>query len=298
MYKKHETHEGPPCRVTVVTVCLNAESTLETALRSVLDQSRAGVDVEYIVIDGGSTDGTLRIIEKYADRLAHIISEPDRGIYDAFNKGIRLATGDVIGLLNADDLYAPWAFRTVAELARRPDCGVFYGKQVILDREFRRWTVYSLGDFRQLPEHMNVAHPTVFVRKGVYERHGLFDVGYGIAGDWDLMLRLYRGGERFCPVDKVLAAFDNAGVSSIPSRRLLRENRKVYFRHMDFLPAAWRTAKMELRYCGRKILDVSRAYRLYGRWRDKKLLQVEASGTYDSVGDIWESLARDADAVQ
>ncbi|MDR1377034.1 MAG: glycosyltransferase, partial [Synergistaceae bacterium] len=90
---------------SIVTVCLNAAPTLEQALKSVLAQPYP--HLEYIVIDGGSTDGTLRILDKYKDRLTRVISEPDGGIYDAFNKGIALATGDIVGLLNADDQYAP-----------------------------------------------------------------------------------------------------------------------------------------------------------------------------------------------
>jgi glycosyltransferase involved in cell wall biosynthesis len=277
--------------ISIITVCLNAARTLEQTLESVLDQ--AYPQLEYIVVDGGSTDGTLEIIEKYKSRLARVISEPDNGIYDAFNKGIRLASGDVVGILNADDRYAPWALSTVASAALAyPEEGVFYGKVAVTDEALHKWTVYPLGDPRRLSNNMSVAHPAVFVKKNLYEKYGLFDDSFKLAGDWDFMLRLYKAGERFCPIDKVLTAFANSGASSVPSIQLLRENRRVYFRRLDFMSAVKKTMKMGLKYCGRKTLDAVGAYRLYSRYRDENLLQVEASGTYiGSLEDLWNQEA-------
>ena len=280
-----------PTKISVITVCLNAAPVLERTLASVLDQSYPGL--EYIVVDGGSTDGTQGIIDKYKMHVARVISEPDKGVYDAFNKGIALATGDVVGILNANDLYAPWALVTVAEeVGIRPECGVFYGRVAVIDSAHRKWTVYSPGGHELLPNNMSIPHPATFVRRELYKRHGIFDESYAIAGDWDFMLRLYLAGERFCLIDKVLAAFDNAGISSIPSRRLAAENRRVYFKHLGFIAALRKTIKMELRYCGRKVMDVLGAYRTYARYRDDKILQVDASGTYTG-DDIWTNLPKD-----
>jgi glycosyltransferase involved in cell wall biosynthesis len=274
---------------SIVTVCLNAAPTVEQTLESVLAQSYP--NLEYIVIDGGSTDGTLEILDKYKDRLTRVISEPDKGIYDAFNKGIGLAAGDIVGLLNADDRYAPWALSTVAEAARaHEEYEIFYGKSVVLDAELGRWTVYPLGNPARLPHSMCVSHPAMFVKKSLYERHG-FDASYKIAGDWDFALRLYRAGEGFYPIDTVLTAFSNAGISSIPSRRLLAENRRVYFRHLGWSSALWKAIRAELKYWGRRLLDVSGAYRAYARYRDERFLTVEASGIYTgSLGEVWDAL--------
>ena len=98
-------------KITIITACLNAARTVEATIRSVLDQNYP--NLEYIIIDGVSTDGTLEIVDKYEDKITKIVSEPDKGIYDAFNKGISLATGDLIGILNADDFYAPWTMTTI-----------------------------------------------------------------------------------------------------------------------------------------------------------------------------------------
>ncbi|MDR1979025.1 MAG: glycosyltransferase [Synergistaceae bacterium] len=275
---------------SIVTVCLNAASTLRGTIESVLGQNYP--HLEYIVVDGGSTDGTREILDRYKDRLAKAISEPDDGIYDAFNKGVELAAGEIIGILNTGDRYAPWALSTVAEAARaHPECGVFHGKLAVIDETLSRWTVYPLGNSARLPRNMSIAHPATFVRKKMYEKHGLFDAAYKIAGDWDFALRLYLAGERFCPIDTVLTAFDNAGVSSVPSKRLLAENRRVCFRHLRFTSALRETIKGELRYRGRKILDLLGGYRAYVRYRDKRLLKAEASGAYTgSLNEVWNAL--------
>ena len=221
-----------------------------------------------------------------------MVSEPDRGIYDAFNKGVALATGDLVGILNADDQYAPWALQAVAEAeAVHPDCSVFYGKVAMVDLARRRWTVYPLRNSARLTEGMSVPHPAVFVRRTLYEKHGLFDTSFKVAGDWDLMLRLHLAGERFRPIDRVLAAFANTGVSSQVSRRLVAENRRVCFKRLKFSSAVRSMVKMELRYLGRKILEFSGTYQAYGRYRDAKILRPEASGAYgDSLDEVWAVL--------
>ncbi|MDR2529261.1 MAG: glycosyltransferase [Synergistaceae bacterium] len=275
---------------SIVTACLDAASTIESAIKSVLAQGWSGL--EYIVIDGGSADGTLEVIEKYRPRLAHVVSESDGGIYDAFNKGVALATGDLVGILNADDQYAPWAFSAVAKAeAAYPDYGVFYGKMAVIDKARRRWTVYPLGDSARLTEGMGVPHPAVFVRRALYEKHGLFDTSFKVAGDWDFMLRLHLAGERFHPIDKVLAAFANTGVSSQVSGRLAAENRRVCFKRLKFSSATRNVVKMELRRLGRKVLELLGVYQAYGRYRDAKILRAEASGAYgSSLDEVWAAL--------
>ena len=277
-------------KFSIITVCLNAAGTIEQAMDSVLSQTCP--PFEYIVIDGGSTDGTREIIERYRPRLTHIVLEPDEGIYDAFNKGVARATGDVVGILNADDLYAPWALETVAEAYRQsPDPGVFYGKLAVVDEARCRWTVYPVGDHRRLTSHMSIAHPATFVARSVYDRNGLFDPSFRVSGDWELMLRFFRFGVPFYPVDRVLTAFRNSGVSSAYSERLIAENRKIYMDALPPLAAFGAVLKMCLKRWGRRWIDDLGLSDFYARYRDSRLLCAEGSGAFDgSFSRLWEAL--------
>jgi glycosyltransferase involved in cell wall biosynthesis len=182
-------------KISVITVVYNGASTIEDTILSVAAQSHS--DVEHIVVDGGSTDGTVQIIERHRDKLAQVISEPDEGIYDAMNKGIARATGEVVGTLNSDDVYADErVLATVAEAFLDPDLDACYGDLVYVDRErtdrvVRYWTSrpYEPGLFERgwMP-----AHPTFYVRRRVYERCGGFDLEYRIQSDFELTMRFLR----------------------------------------------------------------------------------------------------------
>lgn len=177
-------------RISIVTPVYNAAATVSDTLVSV--QKQGFGDVEHIVIDGGSTDGTLEVLEAHGS--LRVLSEPDDGLYDAMNKGIALATGDVIGILNADDLYAhDKVLEHVAEAIGGHDVQSCYADLVYVDRDdtekvFRYWTsnTFVPGSFRKgwLP-----AHPTFFVKREVYERCGLFDLEYRIQSDFELTMR-------------------------------------------------------------------------------------------------------------
>ncbi len=278
-------------KFSIITVCLNAASTIEGAINSVLSQTCP--PSEYIIIDGGSTDGTPDIIERYRSRLAHVISEPDRGIYDAFNKGLALASGDIIGILNADDVYAPWALESVAGgHAAQPGAGVFYGKLAVVDEQRGCWTVYPIGNHRNMLSNMSIAHPATFVLRSMYERHGFFDPSLKISGDWDFMLCLYHANETFCPIDSVLTAFRNSGVYSLPSLRLRQENRRIYRNNLPPLAAFKSIAKMELKYHGKRLIGALGLGEVYARYRDEKLLNAEASGKFEGFSEsFWKEIS-------
>lgn len=279
-------------RFSIITVCLNAAATIEKTLDSVLSQSCPAS--EYIVVDGGSTDGTREIIERYRPHLTHVVFEPDEGIYDAFNKGLARATGNVLGILNADDLYAPWTLETVAEACREhPEAGVFYGKLTVVDEARHRWTVYPVGDHGRLFSHMSIAHPATFVARSVYDRFGVFDPSFRVSGDWDLMLRFLRSGVCFQPVDRVLTAFRNSGVSSAYSQRLLRENRRIYKKSLPSLSAWEAILKMHLKCWGRSWIEKLGVSELYASYRDGRLLCAESSGSFEGSFDkLWDVLSR------
>lgn len=198
-------------RISVITVCFNAIQGIEKTITSVLSQSNPGI--EYIVIDGGSKDGTVDVIQKYADRIDYFVSEPDGGIYDAMNKGVRVATGEWITFLNAGDTYYDnQSIEAVFSHEIPSDTDVVYGYQVHR---------YSYGIFvrKQLPlsffsTGMPFGHESSFVRAEVMKRSG-FDTRYRIAADYNFFYQLYMSGGHFMPVDVIVADFESAeGVSS------------------------------------------------------------------------------------
>lgn len=179
-------------KVSIITVCYNAVDTIEDTIKSVLDQTYT--DVEYIIIDGGSTDGTLDVIAKYKDRIARVVSEDDNGIYDAMNKGLRLAAGDVVGIINADDFYhTSDVLKKVVTSFTIPDVQLVYGNLAYVDRKDtnKRVRFWKAGTYYQYKLWYGWAlpHPTMFVRKSLYDTATLFRTDFSIAADYELMLR-------------------------------------------------------------------------------------------------------------
>jgi GT2 family glycosyltransferase len=195
--------------ISVVTVVRNAAATLERTIRSVLEQNFPSV--EYIVIDGGSTDGSLEIIRRHEDRIACWLSEPDTGIFDAMNKGVALATGEYVAILNADDYYEPAALQCVAEAigTERPDV-VYTDFTFVVDDVGLAGRVTATADLRR---GMTLCHPGMFVRRDVYERHGLYETKSRYSSDYDLALRLHLAGVRFVKVAEPLVCFRSGGAA-------------------------------------------------------------------------------------
>jgi GT2 family glycosyltransferase len=199
--------------ITIVTPCLNGAATLPAALESVRDQAYDGT-VEHVVVDGGSTDGTLEILRSAPG--VRFISEPDRGLSDAVNKGIRLAEGEIVGWLNADDVYLPGALEAVGRaLASAPEARWATGPCLIMDddgNEIRKAvTAYKTFFLRHYSYSLHlvqnfVSCPSTFVRRSAFDRVGLLDERFGYSMDYDLWLRL---GRLSSPVvlDKTLAGF-------------------------------------------------------------------------------------------
>jgi glycosyltransferase involved in cell wall biosynthesis len=203
-------------KVSIITVCFNSCKTLERTLQSVLGQSY--LSYEYIIVDGASTDGTLELIKRFeplfAGRLRYI-SEPDKGIYDAMNKGIRMATGELIGILNSDDWYEENALaEAVAHI--QPECPyqVVYGVGAIHDEDGDLVKVHFVSA-KGLKKGEMIFHPASFVTADTYRQFGLFDLRYRIVGDLDFMMRLDKTGQvTFIPVLKILAHFTKGGIST------------------------------------------------------------------------------------
>jgi glycosyltransferase involved in cell wall biosynthesis len=197
-----------PPLVSIITVVYNGSKHLAQAIESVLAQTYERI--EYIVIDGGSNDGSVDIIQRYQSRLAYWVSEKDRGISHAFNKGIGVATGDIIGILNADDWYEPTAVETAVR-AFAPSIGVVSGGlQCWLDS--KKDFIY-LPDEQKLHREMTVNHPASFVRRSIYQQEGGYQERYKLAMDYDVMLRFKLKGVKFHTVDSVLTNQRLMGVS-------------------------------------------------------------------------------------
>ena len=204
--------------ITVVTPCLDSAGTIGETLASVASQLAPGD--EHLVVDGGSSDGTIEILEAHPH--VRYVSEPDRGLADAMNKGIRLARGELVGWLNADDVLLPGALEAVRAAAReRPDAGWITAPCLIIDedgREIRRAiTAYKrallrLHSHRWLLVQNYIASPATYVRKPLYERVGPFDERYRYSMDYDMWLRLAAAAEPVV-LDQPLAAFRMAGES-------------------------------------------------------------------------------------
>ena len=179
-------------KISIITSVYNNQETIAEAMESVLGQTYS--NIEYIIVDGGSTDGTVDIIKSYQERLGAFISEPDKGIYDGLNKGIKLATGEVIGFLHSDDLYENnTVIEKVAQAFKNNALDSVYGDLTYVnktdpDKVIRYW---KSGEFtlKKLHQGWMPPHPTFFVKRVIYEQLGLFDTSFKIAADYDVMLR-------------------------------------------------------------------------------------------------------------
>jgi glycosyltransferase involved in cell wall biosynthesis len=225
---------------SIITVTFNSKKYLEETIKSVLSQDWP--DLEYILVDGGSTDGTLDIIREYAEQDGRIrwVSEPDEGIADAFNKGLALACGEIVGIMNSDDTYAHGALRKVAEnYAAHPECDVFHGDMLRFQGDQPLFLLKPSDVERNIWHEMPLNHPATFVTARAYLKVVGFDKAFRVAMDYDLLLRLCKSGCRFCYIDHVLANMRYGGESDSRFMDGLKEVfrasvREGYPRHKAF----------------------------------------------------------------
>lgn len=218
-------------KISIITVTYNAARFLEESILSVLQQSYR--PLEFILIDGGSQDGTLEIAYKYKEHFAKLISEPDQGLYDAMNKGIAHASGDIIGFLHAGDVYADKeVLQRVGDTFLDTGCDTTYGNLVYIQEDPPHNTVriYNADKFRpgQMRMGMMPPHPTFFVRRKLYELYGKFDTSYAICADFELMLRLFvvhKVSYRFIP--HTLVKMRVGGISTGGLKSTIRINKEM-----------------------------------------------------------------------
>ncbi len=216
-------------KVSIITPTFNSAETLENTIKSVLSQSYP--DIEYIIVDGKSTDNTLDIVKKY-DKINKVISEPDKGIYDAMNKGIRLATGDVVGILNSDDIYASEnVIDRVVKAIKETDC--CWGNLLYVDKKdenktIRRW-ISSEYKEDLFEKGWHPPHSTFFVKKNVYDRYGVFNLNFKIAADYELMLRLLEKNKiSFSFIPEILVKMKIGGTSNRSVLNIIKANIECY----------------------------------------------------------------------
>jgi glycosyltransferase involved in cell wall biosynthesis len=206
-------------KISIITVCYNSSEYIRSAVESVSYQSYP--NLEYIVIDGGSTDGTLDILYEYKYLISHLISEPDKGIYDAMNKGLALVTGDVVGILNSDDFYpdSNVLICVASMFNQNPDVDMVLGNVdfVLPDDLNKRVRFYSSVNFLPWKFRFGLmpAHPGAFIKKSAYERVGQYKLGYKIAADFDMFIRLCLVNQcTFEKLNKSLVRMRMGGIST------------------------------------------------------------------------------------
>lgn len=218
-------------KVSIITVCYNSESTIESTIKSIVSQTYK--DIEYIIVDGNSKDNTMNIIKNYEKYISKWISEPDNGIYDAFNKGIALANGDIIGIVNSDDYLENDSVEKIVNcFLELSDADLVHGNMRIVN-ENGKFLYINKGKKELLKTRfvsMPVCHPTVFVKKSVYDDIGLFDTNYRIAGDYDFILKCIDNKKVFYYIDEIISNMRVGGASDNYIKGF-KEARKVKIKH-------------------------------------------------------------------
>lgn len=219
-------------KFSIITATHNSAKTLQRCINSVVNQTYQ--DIEYILVDGASTDGTLDIIKSNKDFITKFVSEPDAGIYDALNKGINLATGDVVGFLNSDDEFADeHVIEWIAEVFECQHCDAIYGDLVYQTNSLQPNIVryWKSNRFRIscLKYGWMPPHPTLYCKKNVYDKLGRFDTSFHVSADYDFILRLFKQSAlRKCYFPKVLVKMTVGGTSNGSFCKMMRKSREDY----------------------------------------------------------------------
>lgn len=236
-------------KVSIITTCYNRETTIRGAIESVLIQDYP--EIEYIVVDGASKDGTLSVINEYKERIAKIISEPDHGMYEAINKGIRMATGDVIGLVHSDDmLYDNHVITNIVEAFERSKADFIYGNGIFVNfndtnKLVRNWIGGPYYRWKVRCGWLPL-HPTCYIRRDVMQREGLYDESYRIAADSDLLVRyLYKANLKVHYMKRKIIRMRMGGLSTDSKKRkqMWDEDVRMYKSH-GFSPIPTKIMKM------------------------------------------------------
>ena len=204
-------------KVSIITVVWNNKETIKDSINSVLNQTYA--DIEYIVVDGSSSDGTIDIVQGYGDKIAHFISEPDEGLYDALNKGIKLASGEVIGILHSDDLFSDGL--VVSDMIERmvvKNAEITFSDMIIIDKTMTKVLRYYMASYFS-PWMFKIGwmppHPTCFIKKSLFDEFGMYSLDYKVAGDFDFLVRIFYARDiNWAYLNRVTVKMRQGGVSN------------------------------------------------------------------------------------
>lgn len=206
-------------KISIITACYNSEKTIEDTIKSVISQKQGDI-IEYILVDGGSTDSTMQIVEKYKEHFACIVSEKDNGISDAFNKGIKIATGDIIGLINSDDVLYDGSIEKLIENFD-PEIDVYYGDKLVIDRVITSRSYQKAGRLEEIKYSLPFCHQSCFISKKCYEKFGLYSMEFKCCMDFELLLKMFKGNAKFKYIPYPFCEFSLGGASD--SFRTMKE---------------------------------------------------------------------------
>ncbi|WP_455638545.1 glycosyltransferase family 2 protein [Parabacteroides sp.] len=228
-------------KVSIITSCFNRENTIRDSIESVLSQDYS--DIEYIVIDGASTDKSVDIINEYRESIASFISEPDSGMYEGINKGIQLATGDIIGLLHSDDvLYAQNTISQIIKRFKETDADIIYGDGLFVDHDnlnkvIRRWIS---GQYNKNKIKMGwlPLHPTVYIKRDCFNQIGYYDESFKIAADSDFLIRsFYKNNFKISYLNEFFVRMRMGGVSTSITKTIIKWKEDIrMYRNNGFNP--------------------------------------------------------------
>ncbi|MBP0902858.1 glycosyltransferase family 2 protein [Mariniflexile gromovii] len=236
-------------KFSIITVCFNSEKTIKDTIESVLNQTYS--NIEYIIIDGNSNDTTVEIIKYYEVKFNQKnisykwISEPDKGIYDAMNKGLSMANGDLIGIINSDDWFELDALSQILKVKRDTLFSIISGNKNKVNNKNKVYkTVENKKDIEKyIGRIMPLNHPATFVDKSVYEQIGFFNTNYKLSADYELIFRAYSAGVQFLFTDKVIVNMRNTGATHLTKNLFItakedfeiRKNNKVKFAYLYYI---------------------------------------------------------------
>jgi glycosyltransferase involved in cell wall biosynthesis len=229
-------------RISIITICYNRSATIAEAIESVLNQDYP--NIEYIVIDGNSQDGTKEIIESYSGKISKFVSEPDKGMYDAINKGLNLATGDIVGLMHSDDVFydSTVVSKIAAKFENEPQTEGIYGNGIYVtndtEEKLVRNRIGGAYSFDNLKSGWLPLHPTVYLKKSLIEKYGVYDLNFKIASDTEFLLRyLVKYKIKLSYLDNYIVKMRMGGLSTSYKRafEVLFEDYRIYKYHK--LPA-------------------------------------------------------------